>query len=87
VTRSPVDAFEGVSADEIRPLIDFLVRHTTQPRLIYRHHWQNGDMLMWDNRRTMHSVLADYDRSQLRHLGERRLSARHADTSRMPKMP
>jgi len=60
--------FEGMSAAESRPLLDFLVRHATQPRFVYRHRWQNNDLLMWDNRCTMHLALADYDRSKLRHL-------------------
>lgn len=59
---------EGMSVAESRPLIEFLVRHATQPRFIYRHRWQKDDILMWDNRCTMHLALADYDRSQLRHL-------------------
>ena len=28
--------------------------HMTQPRFIWTHRWQVGDMVAWDNRSTMH---------------------------------
>ncbi|MFY0611839.1 MAG: TauD/TfdA family dioxygenase [Hyphomicrobiaceae bacterium] len=34
-------------------LID-LMEHATQPQFIHTHHWQVGDLVMWDNRCTMH---------------------------------
>ena len=33
-----------------------LEKHATQSDLIYRHKWQIDDVLMWDNRCTMHRV-------------------------------
>ena len=61
-------AFEDMTAQESRPLLDFLVRHSTRPQFVHRHRWQRGDLLMWDNRCTMHLALGDYDRSHRRHL-------------------
>ena len=60
--------FEGMTISESRPLMDYLVKHATQPQFVYRHRWQTNDLLMWDNRCTMHLALGDYDRSKLRHL-------------------
>lgn len=60
--------FEGMTATESKPLMDYLVKHATQPQFVYRHRWQADDLLMWDNRCTMHLALADYDRSRLRHM-------------------
>lgn len=60
--------FEGMTQAESRPLMDFLVKHATQPQFVYRHRWQTNDLLMWDNRCTMHLALGDYDHSKLRHL-------------------
>ncbi len=31
-----------------------LMEHATQRKYVYTHHWQPGDVLMWDNRCTMH---------------------------------
>ena len=33
----------------------------TQPEFIYRHRWSQNDLVMWDNRCTMHYAIADYD--------------------------
>jgi taurine dioxygenase len=63
-----VKTLEGMTADESRPLIEFLVKHATQPQFIYRHRWRPHDVLIWDNRCTMHLALGDYDQTQRRHL-------------------
>lgn len=56
-----VSHFEGLSTAESEPLIAFLCRHATRPENVYRHRWQVGDLLCWDNRATMHIALADFD--------------------------
>jgi taurine dioxygenase len=59
----PVDTltrFEGMTAAESLPLLNFLYQHSVQPDNVYRHHWQNGDVVMWDNRCTMHYAVHDY---------------------------
>jgi alpha-ketoglutarate-dependent 2,4-dichlorophenoxyacetate dioxygenase len=35
-------------------LIDELMAHATQPQFVYRHRWRANDLVMWDNRCTMH---------------------------------
>jgi taurine dioxygenase len=45
---------------ESRPLLDFLYAHSVQPDTMYRHMWKPGDLLMWDNRCTMHYAVHDY---------------------------
>ena len=35
-------------------LIRDLTEHATQPHLVYTHRWAVGDLVMWDNRCTMH---------------------------------
>ena len=39
---------------EGRALLDELTEHTIQERFISAHHWQRGDVVMWDNRCLMH---------------------------------
>ena len=63
-----VKRFDGMTEEESRPLIEYLNRHATKPEFVYRHQWQQGDILIWDNRCTMHQALGDFDESQLRHM-------------------
>jgi alpha-ketoglutarate-dependent 2,4-dichlorophenoxyacetate dioxygenase len=39
---------------EGRLLLRDLIEHATQPRFVYRHSWRVGDLVIWDNRATMH---------------------------------
>ena len=52
---------EGWTEEESKPLLDMLIEQATRHENIYRHHWQVGDVLMWDNRCTMHYAVRDYD--------------------------
>jgi alpha-ketoglutarate-dependent 2,4-dichlorophenoxyacetate dioxygenase len=45
---------EGLSDAEGAALIDELMRFATEPRFVYTHRWTVGDLVMWDNRCTMH---------------------------------
>jgi alpha-ketoglutarate-dependent 2,4-dichlorophenoxyacetate dioxygenase len=44
----------GMPAEEGRALVDELIAFATQPQFVYRHKWQVGDLVIWDNRCTMH---------------------------------
>jgi len=63
-----VKRFDGLTEEESRPLIDFLIRHATRAEFVYRHQWRANDILIWDNRCTMHVALADFDETQRRHM-------------------
>jgi alpha-ketoglutarate-dependent 2,4-dichlorophenoxyacetate dioxygenase len=39
---------------EGRLLLRELIEHATQPQFVYRHRWRVGDLVIWDNRCTMH---------------------------------
>jgi len=39
---------------EGRLLLRDLIEHATQPEFVYRHQWRAGDLVIWDNRATMH---------------------------------
>ena len=47
-------AVEGLNDGEARALLDELIAVATRPECVYQHHWRPGDVLMWDNRATMH---------------------------------
>jgi len=44
----------GMPVEEGRALLGELMEFATQPRFVYRHKWQVGDLVIWDNRCTMH---------------------------------
>ncbi|HYR73928.1 MAG TPA: TauD/TfdA family dioxygenase [Candidatus Acidoferrum sp.] len=39
---------------EGRLLLRDLIEHATRPEFVYRHQWRGGDLVIWDNRATMH---------------------------------
>src|SRR5436309_15939811 len=43
---------------EGRLLLRDLMEHATQPEFVYRHAWRVGDLVIWDNRATMHRAPA-----------------------------
>jgi taurine dioxygenase len=45
----------GWPEEEGLKLIDELIKFMTQERFVYRHKWQVGDVLVWDNRCTLHT--------------------------------
>jgi taurine dioxygenase/putative 2-oxoglutarate oxygenase len=45
---------EGLPQDEGRALIAYLQEFARQDRFVYRHHWRDGDAVLWDNRCTQH---------------------------------
>jgi alpha-ketoglutarate-dependent 2,4-dichlorophenoxyacetate dioxygenase len=55
----------GWPVEEGRALIEELIAFATQPQFVYRHRWTVGDLVMWDNRCTMHRG-RPYDDSQRR---------------------
>lgn len=50
----------GLSAQEGADLLALLHRHATRPEHTFRHRWSAGDVVIWDNRSTMHVGIRDY---------------------------
>jgi len=50
----------GMTEKESRPILRMLFEHTVDPLYTYRHRWTKNDVIMWDNRSTMHLALADF---------------------------
>ncbi len=59
----------GMPDDDGRALIDRLLDHVTQRQFVYTHRWRANELVMWDNRCTMHRG-TDYD--DLRHVRDMR---------------
>jgi alpha-ketoglutarate-dependent taurine dioxygenase len=51
--------FTGMTREQAWPLIEELAAHATQDRFVYYHRWRVGDLLMWDERATMHRGAGD----------------------------
>jgi taurine dioxygenase len=51
--------FEGWTDEESAPLLEFLYAQVGRPELTFRHRWDAGDLVMWDNRCTQHTVVGD----------------------------
>ncbi len=61
ISDQMVDHFDGWTVAESKPLIDYLCRLIEHPANTYRHRWQPGDLIAWDNRCTQHYAPLDYD--------------------------
>ncbi len=57
---SAMGAIEGMSADESRLLLEYLYQASVAVDRTYRHRWLPGDVLIWDNRCTLHAAAHDY---------------------------
>jgi taurine dioxygenase len=61
--------FDGWTAEESKPMLDFLYAHASRPEFQTRFNWSEGSIAFWDNRATWHFAVNDYH-------GERRLMHR-----------
>lgn len=61
--------FEGWTADESKPLLEYLYAHASRQEFQTRFQWKAGSIAIWDNRATWHLAVNDYQ-------GERRLMHR-----------
>ena len=69
VNRLMTREIEGLPRAESEAVLQRLFDHQEQPRFVYEHVWRVGDILMWDNRCTLHAR-TDFS------AGERRLLRR-----------
>ncbi|HSF05192.1 MAG TPA: TauD/TfdA family dioxygenase [Methylomirabilota bacterium] len=58
----------GWPVPEGRLLLRDLIEHATQPEFVYRHAWRVGDLVIWDNRATMHRARPFEDTTYRREL-------------------
>jgi alpha-ketoglutarate-dependent 2,4-dichlorophenoxyacetate dioxygenase len=63
---SHIGQIHGWPRPEAMALIRDLMEHATQREFVYRHHWRQYDLVMWDNRATMHRARPFEDRAYAR---------------------
>ena len=52
---------DGMDEAESQPLLMELFRHQVRDDFVYRHRWQSGMLLLWDNRCVVHAATGGYD--------------------------
>ena len=65
---SHIGEIVGMDEDEAADMLDMLTEAATRPELVYTHRWSVGDLLIWDNRCTMHRAMPFDHRKQKRDL-------------------
>lgn len=70
---------DGMTEAESAPVLARLYAHMTRPEFCCRHRWRPGDLVIWDNRMTLHFAVNDYD-------GHRRLLWRTTFAGEAPVM-
>jgi taurine dioxygenase len=60
MNRMFVTRFDGMTREESRPIIEYLNLHMTRLEFTFRHRWQAGDLVLWDNRFTLHYPINDF---------------------------
>ena len=60
IMRDDTTGIEGMEPEEADLMIAALADHITRPEFIYRHQWQAGDLLIWDNCTVQHRAIQDY---------------------------
>jgi alpha-ketoglutarate-dependent taurine dioxygenase len=54
VIGATTDHVAGMDVDEGKALLQDLLDRATQPERVYRHEWELGDVVIWDNRGVLH---------------------------------
>ena len=76
INPNRIDRIADLALDEGDALLDALIAHATQPAFVHVHAWQPDDIVVWDNRCTMHRASpheGDHPRRLLRILIEGRV--------------
>lgn len=61
IMRDDCTGLVDVRDHEAQTLIAALADHIVRPEFVYRHQWQPGDLLMWDNCTVQHKAIQDYE--------------------------
>jgi taurine dioxygenase len=67
VNRLMSDHIVGMPIGESNEILNFLFDHAEKPEFVYAHQWKVGDLILWDNRCSLHAR-SDFDASERRKL-------------------
>ena len=67
----------GLPRSESDALLEVLFAHATKPAFVYHHHWRVGQLVIWDQRCTMHRAEAAYSMNQRRRLMRAKICGAH----------
>lgn len=67
VNRIFTRTISNLPPDEAAAILPFLLNHVARPEFSYRHQWNEGDVVLWDNWSTQHYALFDYDEQRVVH--------------------
>jgi alpha-ketoglutarate-dependent taurine dioxygenase len=61
-----VACIEGMTPEASKAYMADLIERMIRPEIVYQHRWKKGDVLVIDDRATMHRAHGDYDRRESR---------------------
>lgn len=67
INTARIDDFHGIKMEDGFDLLDSFMAMADKPEFEYRHKWEEGDMVIWDNRSVLHQANGDYG-NEYRHL-------------------
>jgi alpha-ketoglutarate-dependent 2,4-dichlorophenoxyacetate dioxygenase len=78
---SHVSHIAGLPPDQGRALLDELYAFATRPQYVYSHPWRRGDLVIWDNRSSLHRAAPWQDNGQSRDLRRTTINSSGAEIS------
>ena len=63
-----IEHVDGMEHEEGFAFMEKIYAHCDQPQFRYSHKWHLGDLLIWDDRASLHHATFDFDQSQLRYM-------------------
>ena len=76
----------GWPMPEARGFIRDLTEHATQPQFVHAHQWRVNDLVMWDNRTTMHRARRYHDLREVRDLRRTSIKGTGMSAQQIPAM-
>jgi alpha-ketoglutarate-dependent 2,4-dichlorophenoxyacetate dioxygenase len=81
---SHIGGIVGWPVPEARAFIRDLIEHATQPQFVHGHVWRVNDLVMWDNRTTMHRARRYDDMNQVRDMRRTTIRGTGIDVEQAP---
>jgi alpha-ketoglutarate-dependent 2,4-dichlorophenoxyacetate dioxygenase len=81
---SHIGGIVGWPVPEARAFIRDLMEHATQPQFVHAHVWRVHDLVMWDNRTTMHRARRYDDLTQVRDMRRTTIRGTGIDVAQVP---